>query len=85
MEQKKFCRKCLLQEVSEDEYLKSLKDYIDRIDPEIKTNPKEYERRLSLCKECDNLINGMCTKCGCFVELRAAVQNHYCPNLEKKW
>ena len=85
MEQKKFCRKCLLQEISEDEYFKSVKEYIDRIDPEIKTESDEYERRLNICKECDHLMNGMCVKCGCFVELRAAVQKHYCPDVEKKW
>ena len=35
--------------------------------------------------ECDNLINGMCKICGCFVEMRAAVKKNYCPDIEKYW
>ncbi len=38
-----------------------------------------YETRLSLCKECDLLLDGMCRACGCFVELRATMKKNSCP------
>ena len=70
--------------LSEAEY-KHMKDYINAIDSYIKTNKEEYERRLSLCKSCDYLINGMCKHCGCFVEMRAAVSKNYCPDKNRYW
>ena len=83
--EKKFCRKCLLDEVFEKDEYKNMQEYIRNIDCQIKTEEHEYKRRLGLCTECDNLINGMCKLCGCFVEMRAAVKNNYCPHSEQKW
>ena len=42
-----------------------------------------YENRLKICKECDDLVAGTCLKCGCYVELRAAVTRNKCP--AKMW
>ena len=64
--------------------LKTLPSLVDlKID--IKTPEEDYHMRLNTCMECDNLINGMCKLCGCFVEMRAAVKKNYCPNIDKKW
>lgn len=82
---RKYCKKCLLRDMSKDDYFKNLYDYIDGIDEDIKTVAAEYERRLALCKECDNLLDGMCRICGCYVELRAAITTNYCPNIDKHW
>ena len=49
----------------------------------IKTPEEEYERRLSICKECEKLLSGMCRMCGCYVEMRAAIALRDCPG--KKW
>lgn len=84
MEQR-FCKKCLLKDISKDEYFKNIYEYINGLDEDIKTEDSLYEKRLEFCKECDNLINGMCRICGCFVELRAAVTKNYCPDVKKKW
>ena len=81
----RFCRRCLLDELFEEKEYKHLQDYIEHLDKDIKTEEVEYKRRLDLCKECDNLINGMCKICGCFVEIRAAVKKNYCPDIEKQW
>ena len=62
-----------------------MQEYISNIDMHIRTGEKEYKSRLDICKQCDNLVNGMCKICGCFVEVRAAVKNNYCPNIEKYW
>ena len=45
----------------------------------------EYKHMQDYISNCDNLINGMCKLCGCYVEMRAAVKKNYCPNIERKW
>ncbi len=87
MEEKnqRYCRKCLLREMDEEEYFENLYDYMERLDEDLKVNNEEYERRLSICKDCEKLLNGMCTICGCYVELRALMKKNSCPNVEKKW
>lgn len=82
---KPFCRRCLLEDMPENEYFKSLKEYIAHLDETIKVSEEVYEERLSLCRQCDQLLNGMCRQCGCFVELRAAVRKNYCPAADKRW
>ena len=54
-----------------------------RTDPRSMTPEEEYERRLSICKECEKLLSGMCRMCGCYVEMRAAIALRDCPG--KKW
>ncbi|MDO5518319.1 MAG: DUF6171 family protein [Clostridium sp.] len=81
----RYCRKCLLDKVFEEDEYNNLKDYLSSIDEEIKADDTEYNRRLGICKQCDNLFNGMCRVCGCFVEMRAAVKKNYCPNVNKMW
>lgn len=81
----RFCKKCLIRDFDEGELFRTMREYIAHIDEEIKTPPEEYERRLAVCTECDSLINGMCGVCGCYVEMRAAVESHYCPAVRKKW
>lgn len=69
----------------EEREYKHLQDYIENLDKHIKTEDEEYKKRLDICKGCDNLINGMCKICGCFVEMRAAVKKNYCPDIDKHW
>lgn len=78
-EGKRTCRKCLLYEMDQGDYFRNLYAYIDRLDPDIKAGEKLYRDRLSICKECELLLDGMCRTCGCFVELRAAVKENICP------
>lgn len=81
----RFCKKCLLDELFEEKEYQHLQDYIRNLDNHIKTEDEEYKKRLDTCKQCDNLINGMCKVCGCFVEMRAAVKKNYCPDVERYW
>jgi hypothetical protein len=71
--------------MDENEYFIDLKKYIARLEDELKVEEKEYERRLTLCQSCENLMNGMCGKCGCFVELRSVMKKNHCPDIDKKW
>ncbi len=79
IETKRICRKCLTRDMDKDAYFENLHTYIANIDDEIKVEKPLYEERLSLCKECDLLADGMCRACGCYVELRAAIRKNGCP------
>ncbi|MDU4326735.1 MULTISPECIES: DUF6171 family protein [unclassified Clostridium] len=81
----RFCKKCLLDKVMSEAEYEHMQDYIKSIDNEIKTKEDDYKSRLNTCMECDNLINGMCKLCGCFIEMRAAVKKNYCPDIDRKW
>jgi len=82
MEQRR-CKKCLTREMDRDEYFKNLHEYIAGIDEELKAEEAVYEERLSVCKECELLLEGMCRSCGCYVELRAVMEKNKCP--KDKW
>jgi hypothetical protein len=80
-----FCKRCLLQDSINKKYYKTVLEYVNSLDSTIKTDHATYNLRLSLCKECDFLVNGMCNQCGCFVEIRASKKDNYCPNVQPKW
>jgi len=72
------CKRCLLNELDETELFRSISEYINAMPKEQRVSESEYQTRLSLCRQCDHLMNGMCAICGCFVELRAAKQIMHC-------
>ena len=78
------CR-CLLKETDEKELLENIKEYISGLGDDIKAEGELYKKRLSICEKCDKLQNGICLKCGCYVEMRAAVKNNRCPSENKYW
>ncbi len=76
----RLCRKCLTRDmIGQEEYFRSLREYIENLDMEMKAPEALYEERLNVCRECDMLFQGMCRKCGCYVELRAAFGKNACP------
>lgn len=79
----RICRKCLTRDMDKAEYFENLHSYIANLDEEIKVEESLYEERLSLCKACDLLADGMCRACGCYVELRAVMRKNSCPY--EKW
>ncbi len=80
------CKRCLLFESAQGETLSIIKEKIKTLSENERVSDDLYEKRLSLCKECDFLISGMCRKCGCYVEFRAAFKNKSCPDVNnKKW
>ena len=81
-----FCKKCLLFEAGEEAAFQTVSDYLSTLDNSLKADNALYEMRLEHCKNCDYLIAGMCRKCGCYVEIRAALKDKSCPNYDnKKW
>lgn len=79
-ENPRSCKRCLLREMADQgDYFRTLQDYIENMDPDRKAPGDLYEVRLAVCRECDMLMQGMCRKCGCYVEMRAAVAKNVCP------
>ncbi|MCI8622431.1 MAG: hypothetical protein HFG26_02065 [Provencibacterium sp.] len=78
------CKRCLLEELSRQAF-QNIYAYIDSIPEEQKVPKKVYRERLEKCKSCSQLIQGMCSLCGCFVEVRAAKKRSDCPNIPKNW
>ena len=86
MEKKPFCRRCLLEDMSnEAELAKSIRELIDLLPEEKRTADDIRLERLAICRRCDCLQNGMCVLCGCYVELRAAKRLMKCPAVPGKW
>lgn len=68
-----------------EEAFENVREYIQLIPEEKKTEETLYRKRLETCENCDCLVNGMCSKCGCFVEVRAAYKHNRCPHENKLW
>ena len=77
--------KCLLKQAGETELAQTVSEYISTLDPDIKASPELYRSRLDKCRDCESLNSGVCGKCGCYVEMRAAVRKNRCPSEEKQW
>jgi len=74
-----ICKRCLLSESGQfDELYETLMGHVSAIPADNRVADNEYHRRLDICKNCDNLTDGMCVLCGCYVELRAAIKAKQC-------
>ena len=80
------CKKCLLLEAGESVTYEEIMKYVASLDKELLTGERKYIERITKCKRCDNLISGMCLKCGCYVEVRARLKAQQCPDENnKRW
>ena len=80
------CKKCLLLEAGESVTYNEIMQYISTLNSETLCNENTYKQRLAECRACDNLISGMCLKCGCYVEVRARLREAECPDYDnKRW
>lgn len=50
---------------------KLVRDYVDSLSADEKTDEATYTARLNICRTCDDLHSGTCALCGCYVEARA--------------
>ena len=80
------CKKCLLLEAGESVTYGEVMQYVNSLDKDKLTDNSIYEKRISHCKRCDNLLSGMCIKCGCYVEVRARLADSGCPDADnRRW
>ena len=78
------CKRCLLRDMAGNDDIKSqLEKTKSLMSDDEKASDEKYEKRLSQCKSCDNLLDATCLKCGCYVEIRALADGARCP--AKKW
>ncbi|MBQ3140565.1 MAG: hypothetical protein IJC25_01220 [Clostridia bacterium] len=79
------CRRCLLSEYDPQAYHETVEQYVRSLSDELRADPAVYTQRLAACRACDCLLDGMCRKCGCFVEVRAAKKALGCPHEQPRW
>ncbi len=80
------CKRCLLRESAEQDVYADIKARIEKLGADERADDMTYAARLDFCRECENLISGVCMKCGCYVEFRAAFKNNRCPDAaHRKW
>lgn len=83
---KSKCRRCLLRDMTdENDYYQSVLRYRAELSPKKRTPDDEYEKRVLSCKGCEELQNGTCMQCGCYVEMRAARLDMHCPLKNSRW
>ena len=76
----------MLLEAGESVTYEEIIRYVNSLDKSEKADEGTANKRLAICKECENLISGMCLKCGCYVEVRARLKSSKCPDFDnKKW
>lgn len=75
-----LCKRCLLYEAGERAAYTQVQAYLETVPPEELASPTVRNSRLDQCRHCDQLIAGMCRKCGCYVEVRAALKDSTCPH-----
>lgn len=81
----RVCRRCLLEDLGETDYLASVQRYRARLPEKERTPDNVYAARLAACKECGELMNATCNLCGCYVEMRAARRSIACPATPPRW
>ncbi len=82
---KKICRRCLLEESGNIDLAKAVKERIAVIPENLRADGNVYKKRLEICRSCVFLNAGTCVKCGCYVEIRAAGIDGYCPHEKRFW
>lgn len=82
----RVCKRCLLADMEREQpAYRLLSEWLNAIAAENKAGDAMYAARLRVCVSCDQLANGACALCGCYVELRAAMKNARCPHVPPKW
>ena len=80
------CKRCLLEDLPDEHMLRELiLQRIALLPPQDRADGAEYARRLALCRACQQLLEGTCRLCGCYVEIRAAKRNMHCADMNHQW
>ena len=79
------CKRCLVRESADEQLSVQIAKTILRIPLQERTQESVYESRLDICRNCSSLLAGICQKCGCFVEVRAAKATECCPDIPDRW
>ncbi len=77
------CKRCLLRESAEADIYEDIQSRIEKLSDRDRADGKTYASRIEKCRQCEQLVSGVCMKCGCYVEFRAAFKKQRCP--QKLW
>lgn len=75
----------MLAEIDPHGIYKEIREIIDALPDHRRTDDDTYRKRLEICMMCGKLSEGTCLECGCYVELRAARKEMYCPDEKHFW
>ncbi len=82
--QQRYCRRCLLSEMTGQETIyQSIQRLRAAMPEKERASDEEYAARLAVCRECRFLDHATCMQCGCYAEVRALKRSVRCP--AKKW
>lgn len=82
----KTCKRCLLREAAEEDTFAVIREKLAALPMTDRAEDTLYRTRLEACKTCDHLLSGVCMKCGCYVEFRAAFKRQRCPDVRnRRW
>lgn len=82
---KKPCTRCLLEMAGKIDIKGQIEAQLAKIKADERADDEAYQARLGACLACDHLQMGTCLKCGCYVELRAAIKKNHCPLVKRAW
>ena len=78
------CKRCLLRDLADSrDILAQVEKTRKLMTDDERAGDDLYDKRLSICKECDKLIDATRLRCGCYVEIRALAKGASCPG--RKW
>lgn len=78
--EEKICQCNIPANLQQEQIYEKIAEYIRNLEPEYCVMDEDYEKRLSVCSTCKDLIGGLtCRFCGCFVLARARKKAQHCP------
>ena len=84
-DKRKPCPRCPEFYGDRQEEEEKIARYIGNIPAEDRVSGEEYQNRLAVCGDCGMLREGICGKCGCYVQIRALRREMGCPDEVPKW
>lgn len=80
------CKHCLLRDdPNQTDMHRVVTEYIDSMSADSRADMDTVNARLEICASCAYLMSGVCSLCGCFVEVRAAKRLTSCPAVPSLW
>ena len=59
--------------------------YVASLPETVRAGETARQARLAVCLNCENLHDGTCSLCGCYVETRTAKAAQQCPAVPPRW
>ncbi len=78
------CKRCAVKTVLDENDIQKMVDEVTGMKGVQLADEAVYEKRFSVCTECEGFMYGStCSYCGCVMQVRARLSDGRCP--KKKW